>query len=145
MIVEEVPTYIGTQDHGKISAWHAVSHSDVMANHMIGVLILICAVVIVIALVGLVVGGRWRERALALSTMLAALGPLLGLVSATHDITNGLIDMANSPPASDVSVILMELMAASLCLFVGAVAGVIGVVVRTVLKIVSASGAKSAA
>lgn len=145
MTVEEIPMVIGAETIGRFSPHHAALHSGAVSGQMIGILMLVGLMVAVFVIVDLVLGGRFRNSALALSTMLAALAPLLALAAAAYDTADHFINLLTLPAeaATMAGVILPALAAPAVCLFVGAVTGAIGVVLRTVLKIVPPRGKPS--
>lgn len=108
-----------------------------VVHHVIVGVFLITAVIFVWAVVDLIRKGRARTTSLALTRMLAGLAPLLGVVAAADNIFGAGIRIANTNMGHP-AVVWPVLAQAAFALWIGAVCGVIGVVLTAVLRIESA-------
>lgn len=122
----------------RMSLSGAVIHStDPVTHHALLGVLLVTLIVVIIALVDLIRGGRFRTTALALTRMLSALAPLLGLVGAAMQLASTALLVAEHNVAVP-AVWAPSVMVAAWIVAISAVCGALGVLFTAVLRIDSA-------
>ena len=100
-------------------------------------LLLLSLVVLVVAVADLVLRGRFRNAAIALTGMLTLLGPLLGVYAAANALMVAFIEVADTNTAN-FPFVAPALAEAALAVAIGALVGAGAVILKTVLKLVDA-------
>jgi hypothetical protein len=122
----------------RLSLSGAVIHStDPVTHHVLLGLLLVTLVVVIIVLVDLIRGGRFRTTALALTRMLSALAPLLGLFGAAIQLASTALLVAEHNIAAP-AVWAPSVMVAAWTIAISAVCGALGVIFTAIFRIDSA-------
>lgn len=133
------PAQVGGEGHGSIS-WSLSSHYHVPGmNWVIMAILLVTLLALVSATGALIVPRRMRRIGLIFSTTLVHAGPLLGLLAAAmvlHQMAINQIDGDPGDPGAFHGEQAVATGVAAMSLMFGVCAGIVGVFVSTVLKLV---------
>lgn len=124
------PLQVGEEPYGRLSGYMLAEGLGPEASFVLQGLFWLTLAILVIVLVDLVVGGRFRNISSTLARMLGALGPLLGLYGAANILMSASLNLQFTyinPGIVGQSALLVA---------VGALCGGIGVVLAAVLQIV---------
>lgn len=122
----------------RLNLTEAVVHStDPVVHHVLLGVLLVTLVVVIIALIDLVRGGRFRTSALALTRMLSLLAPLLGLFGAAVQLATTALVVAEQNIASP-AVWAPSIMVSAWVIATSTVCGALGVIFTAILRMDSA-------
>lgn len=143
-MVVEGPAMVGGEAHGRLGA-SALLHGMNPTTHLvIQILALLGMAVLALAVADLLLRGRFRTTALALTGMLASLAPLMGVYAAANALLFAFIEVADRNIAAP-SFIAIPLAEAAYAVAVGALVGGGAVVLKAVLRLADAWKPKTSA
>lgn len=130
------PAQVGGEAHGSI-AWSLFGHYHVPGmNWVIMAILLVTLLTLVAATGALIAPRRMRRIGLTFSTALVRAGPLLGLLAATMVLHQMAINQIDGDPRAFHGEQAVATGVATMSLMFGVCAGIVGVFLSTVLKLV---------
>lgn len=133
------PVEVSEQPHGRLPGYLLAEGLEPTADFVLQGLFWLTLASLVVALVDLVVRGRFRNLSSTLARMLGALGPLLGVYGAANILMSASLNLQDAriwPGIVGQSALLVA---------VGTLCGCIGVVLVAVLRIIPAKHRNSLA
>lgn len=131
-MVEQGPTLVGGEPHGRLGVSALLHSIDPTAALVHQIILLLALAVLALVVLNLILRGRARKSAFALTEMLTLLAPLLGLFAAANTLLFESMEIANRNLGfPGLAVSLAE---ASLSLAIGALTGAGAVVLKAVLR-----------
>ena len=134
-MVGQEPMVVAGEAHGRLGARMVFETMQPTTGLVLQTLMVLGLLVFAVTVVDLLLRGRFRNTAFALTGMLVPLAPLLGVCAAANAIMLGLIEVANSN-ISHPSFMAPILAEGALVVGFGAVVGAGAVVLKTILELV---------